>query len=199
MTLIDIAELTTLADTEAAQPNSAKELGSVLQRQRLQMLADRCCANLPGDICEIGVYAGGTSTLLAQVARRWGRKLICVDNWKGGDSYELDKIGKIFKRDMEPYADVLVLIEGDAHAPEIIERIQEWRFCFSFSDDGHSYAAHVSELETLLPVTNGLVAADDIYVPDVTRAVNDVLAKWPDWEILRDDRLRELWLQWREE
>lgn len=186
-----------LADSESEQPNSIHERGSVLQRARLFWLANRCCEKMPGDLCEIGVYAGGTSTLLAQVARAHGRKLVCVDNWQGGDQYNLDQIGKIFKRDMQQYADVLILIEGDAHTPEIIERIQERRYCLAFSDDGHDYSSHVSELETLLPVCDGLIAVDDIYVPDVPRAVADVLAKWPDWEILRDDRLRELWLKRR--
>jgi cephalosporin hydroxylase len=185
-----------MADKESAQPNSKAELGSVLQRQRIQDMADRCCNRRDGDLIEVGVYAGGTSTLLAQVARKYGRKLICVDNWKGGDSYELDKIGRIFKSDMAQYADVLILIEDDAHAPRVIEQIQSRRYCFAFSDDGHSFEAHVSELETLLPVTDGLICVDDTSYPGVTDAIQSVLlsGNFPGWEWLIDRRLREDWL-----
>ncbi len=65
-----------------------------------------------GDLIEIGCLAGGTSVLLAQVAHRFGRKLVCVDNWAAGKPWNFDKYEKQFRKTLEPFADCVEVIKG---------------------------------------------------------------------------------------
>jgi predicted O-methyltransferase YrrM len=190
------SELTTLADLEAACSNSKAELGSVLQRDRIAMLADRACSIVEGDLLECGCYVGATSEILARIARKYERKLICVDTFLGGDDYHLDEIGKIFEKNMQPYWDVLIFMHDDFHAPQVIEIAQKRRYALVFLDNGHSTAEHISELETTLPVCDGLIAVDDVNFPGVRDAINCVLGsgRFPEWNCMYDPRLREEWL-----
>lgn len=188
-----VIPLAEFAANEAAHPRSKDDRGSVFQRERIAVIADRCCSRQIGDLIEIGCYAGGTSQILADVARKYGRKLVCVDNWREGTEYNLREIRQGFLQVMAEWSDVLILIDGDAHLPEIIAAIQERRYCFAFSDDGHAYEDHLSELETLLPLMNGVIAVDDVYLPDVRRAIADAILG-TEWAELYDERLRESWV-----
>lgn len=188
--MIQLAEF---ASREAAHARSIIERGSVFQRERIGIVAERAVAN-PGDLIEIGCYSGGTSRILAEIARRHGRKLVCVDNWQSWTVYDLPRIGTEFCQwAAREYPDTIAIYEGDAHSPEIVSRIQGHRYCFAFSDDGHSYEEHLSELRTLLPLTNGPIAVDDVYLPDVRRAIADA-THGTEWVELYDERLRESWL-----
>ena len=181
-------------EEESAQADSVKELGSVLQRDRIEHMAEMCCLRGPGDLIEIGCYVGGTSSRLAMIARKYQRKLVCVDNWKGGDSYHLDQMGEMFTRDMQSFLDVLIVLKGDAHEQSIIDQIKLRQYCFAFSDDGHEYEYHLSELNTLMPIVSDLIMVDDIYLPDVRRAIADSIQAHAGWNEHTDTRLRESWL-----
>ena len=181
-------------EKESSHPNSILELGSVYQRDRIEAVAEFCCQEMSGDLIEIGCYAGGTSTRLAKVARKYNRKLICIDNWRDGTDYDLPGIKKIFQKDMKEFSDVTIIVEGDAHDEAVIRLIKEFTYCFAFSDDGHSYQEHLCELTCLLPITNGLVFVDDIYLPKVRKAIADSITINPGWVELYCPEFRESWL-----
>jgi len=191
--LLTQSELDALAKQESKAPRP-DGIGHAYQRERIAMLAERCCQAMPGDLIEIGCYLGGTSVILAEIARRHGRKLICVDNFKGGDEFNLDRIEPAFLAAIEPWRDVVTFLKMDAHSPDAIRMIQERRYCFSFSDDGHDFEVHCNEMETLLPVTDGLVAVDDTYLSWVTEAIHLTVPKFPGWAILEAKPLGETWL-----
>lgn len=184
-----------MAAEEAACPRSVKELGSVLQRKRLSDLANLCCSLHPGDLIEIGVLAGATSVLLAEQARAYGRRLVCIDNWPTHNNpYELDKVRLIFLEEMKKWSDVVDIWEMDAHSEECLKMIGDRQYCFAFSDDGHLFDEHYKELMALMPVTNGLIAVDDVYLPEPRQAIAAAIKANPDWVELYDPRLRESWL-----
>jgi hypothetical protein len=169
------------------------DVGHVFQRERIALLADRCCQAIPGDLIEIGAYQGGTSVVLAQVARKHKRRLICVDDFKAGCSWNLDQIEPRFLEAIEPYRDVIDYLKMDAHHPDTIAAIQARRYCAAFSDDGHSIESHISELTTLLPVVDGLVIVDDTDYPGVKEAVYAVVPRFPGWTVIENASLSELY------
>lgn len=210
--------LARVAVAKAAQLGltTACDIGHVDQRERIALLADRACQSGPGDLIEIGAYTGATSEILATIANKYGRKLIIVDSWKGGDSFALQDVGMQFVKSMSAkgwidnprsleiaiadgtqvafYGETLIVLKADAHTPEAREFIQKRRYCFAFSDDGHDHWIHCHELETLLPVCDGLIAADDCYLPFARQAVLDTVPKFPGWQIIEHPRMSELWI-----
>lgn len=189
------SELDAMAQQERAAPNPPDNTGHVFQRHsRIPLLVGRCCEEYSGDLIEIGCYLGGTTAVLVEIARRYNRKVICLDNFKAGDSYELDKIGVEFKKRLPGWADVVEFHEIDAHTEEARKLIRSRRYAFAFSDDGHSFDVHVNELETLMPVVDGGIAVDDVYLPDVVRAIDLMLTGPTDWQCLMSPGLAEAWL-----
>lgn len=188
-------ELDAMAKQERLAPNPPDNTGHVYQRShRMPLLVQRCCEQCDGDIIEVGVYLGGTTAVLVDLARRYNRKVICLDNFKGGDSFELDKIGLQFKARLPEWRDVVEFHEIDAHTDEGRALIQSRRYAWAFSDDGHDYEHHVHELESLMPVTHGAIAADDVYCPGAARAVRDMCEKYPEWTALFGEGLAEAWM-----
>jgi len=183
-----------MAKQERAKENSVAEKGGALFSPRMQQIASLAAATYEGDLIEIGCYSGTTSILLAAVARETNRKLTCVDNWIPNTGWDHEGAEKGFLKDMKPFAEWVEILRMDAHSEEAIERIKQRKYCFALSDDGHQYEDHLSELRTLLPITAGVVVADDIYYPPVPRAVADTLKQFPDWMEIREEGLRETYL-----
>lgn len=188
--------LAKVAATEATRKGyyTPCDVGHTLQRERIGTLAARCCEQCDGDLIEIGCYLGGTTTVLVEVARRYNRKVICLDNFMGGDEFKLDEIGLQFKAKLPEWWDVVEFHEIDAHTDQARGLIQSRRYAFAFNDNGHSTEAHVHELETLLPVVDGLIACDDVYFPGVREAIRGTLDKFPGWVWLQAADLAEDWL-----
>lgn len=170
------------------------DIGHSLQRERIALIAEKCCQAVSGDLIEIGCYAGATSRLLAGIARKYGRRLLCVDNWSNATPFDHATPKRKFYETMEAYSDVLDVLEADAHERETIARIQERRFALAFSDNGHEKAWHVRELETLLPVTDGAIAVDDVYLPWVEDAIRETVPRFSGWSVLENPVLSEMWL-----
>ena len=183
-----------MATEEMKTPDSRANLGGNLFRQRQKYLAGLACAGCPGDLIEIGVLSGDTSVLLAEIARAYNRKLVCIDNWPTtghAAPYRLDLAEQAFYKTMEPYKDVYELWREDCHSPEVLKRIGSRQWCYALSDDGHTYADHLAELCALLPVTTGIVVADDVYYHnDVKDAMKDAANRTPNWRILHAENLK---------
>lgn len=183
-----------MAVSERHNPETGIQRGSVLQRERIRVVAEQYAAEFSGDIIEIGCYVGGTSLILADVARRYGRKLICIDSWPTGTEYNLEEIERLFRVNMEPHADVCSIHKLDAHSDEGIELITSGKYCFAFSDDGHSFDDHKADLAALIPVTTGIICVDDVYLPEVRDAIAWAASEFK-WTAMYGDGLREAWLQ----
>jgi cephalosporin hydroxylase len=179
-------------DEERDSPSAKDYLGGFYFRDRMELLARRCCEKYPGDIIEIGVYSGDTSIRFVKLAKEFGRKFIAIDIWQGDPYYRLWECEALFMEKMKPYMDIVEILKVDAHTEQSVIEIMKRKYCFALSDDGHKYEYHLSELSALLPVTNGIVVADDVYYePDVKNAIRDSVAKNPGWNIMYGKGLRE--------
>jgi predicted O-methyltransferase YrrM len=184
-------DVSSFATKEREQsPSYESYLGGFLFRERMALLAERCCKSCKGDLIEIGAYAGGTTTILAEIARKYGRKVVAIDNWPKGTAYNLEQTRLEYYKNIIPHQDVIETWEVDAHSKETLERIKSREWCFALSDDGHQYEDHLAELTVLLPSTTGIVVADDVYYhDDVKKAMRDTCEKNPGWTILHADKL----------
>ncbi len=189
------AEVNEFSRLEKLQPNSEKECGSVLQRERIAVVAERALATYSGHALEIGCLTGGTSRILAPIAAKYGRKFYAVDYWPLDCPYDMAEYRRCFFENVKPWlADTVVVIEGDAHDPEIIKRYSSNPLAFAFNDDNHDFESHLTELKAVLPVATGIVAVDDCYLPEVRAAVAAGLELFKGWHVLYGDGLRECWL-----
>ena len=188
-------ELDGMAKQERLAPNPPDKTGHVYQRDcRIPLIVRRCLEQCDGDLIEIGTYLGGTTAVLVDLARRYNRKVICLDNFQGGDDWKLDEIGMQFKAKLSGWRDVVEFHEIDAHTDEARRLIQSRRYAWAMSDDGHSKEAHVHELLSLMPVVNCGILVDDVYHPGVREAIEEVLPKFPGWTWLQSPGLAEDWL-----
>ncbi len=169
------------------------DIGHVYQRERIALLAARCCEQSDGDIIEIGCYLGGTTAVLVDVARRYNRKVVCFDDFATLADYGHDNPRANFVARLPGWSDVVEFHEQDAHTDESRKLIQSRRYALAFSDDGHSTQDHIIELMTLLPVVDGLVVVDDVYFPGVKQAVTETVPLFPGWQIIEHPMLSELY------
>lgn len=169
--------------------------GKLFYRDRIALAARKACESVAGDILEIGCYGGSTSVRLAEVARACGRRVLCIDNWPSGTSYMLrEEAFPGFKKAVEPYKDVLDWADIDAHSPEGLALIRSRQWAFVFVDDGHDYADVIAELRAAMPVTNGILACDDIFVPDERKAMEDAVNEMPGWDLEFIPNTSEGWI-----
>lgn len=173
--------------------------GSAFERDRLCLVLERCLAKFPGDVIEIGCLTGGTTRRIAPVAKKYGCVLVCVDPWAPGNFHgnDMESVYRGFMEMIEPFgAEVIREFSQDS---KVIESIQKHRYAFAFVDGDHSYEGCLTDLRTVMPVTDGVIAVDDIRnLPDIEPALGQALKEYPEWTvILRTPNLIEAYLQKR--
>ena len=103
------------------------------------------------NIVELGSYCGGSSYVLAQVARQIDSKLICVDKFKegfDGQYFTGQRARDEWHRVMSGQEDVVTLIDKDtAAAREEYEKLFDVEPRFLFVDAGHEYSEVFSDLQ----------------------------------------------------
>lgn len=145
----------------AYKDNSAY-LGALENRPRLKRVAELCAKTWPGDLIEIGLGHGKTTIIFAEIARKYGRKVIGVDpftvmgtGW--GDDY-YDTYMKI----TEPWRDFIDLIKLSSMSPEAMAAIKARDLCFAYVDGLHTYGACLSDILTV-GHCKGIIAVDDLH------------------------------------
>lgn len=190
--------LARLVEYASGEPNNPDEppwvRGSHQQRQRIEAIVAEFIPLRSGDLLEIGCYLGATSLRLARLAQEHGRRFLAIDSWSPTSTYDLEDAFKVFTKSMAPYAGVVDVLRQDAHGAEARAAIAARRFAFVFLDNGHAYEDVKAELDAVLPMTDGLVAVDDMQLVDVRNAVRDALAANPRWTMLHAAPCREAWL-----
>jgi len=167
--------------------------GSIQQRVRLVWAADYCCARFPGDIVEIGCLHGGTTKLLAPIAKRYDRRVICVDPWIHLPYYGPRDPYEIFCEVMQPWWDVLDIVKMSSLDLSAIRYVQERPLAFAFVDGEHGYEACRSDIETVAHCA-GLVAVDDVlWSIELMQAFKDG-AHLVGREAIHNELCREGWL-----
>lgn len=156
--------------------------------------AERCAAF--GDLAEFGVYKGGTSIGLAEIAKHHGRKLHLFDSWQGLNAPTLPGESVILKGALASpkyLAEDKINFAGLAHCcefhdgdVELMPYIPEIAFALIDLDMGKATAAAViASFRDLWP--NGAVIIDDYIndrLPGVKLVVDLLLAPGHPLEII---------------
>jgi len=138
--------------------------GSNQQRQRIALIAELCAQRYPGDLVEIGAYIGQTTVRLAEVARKYHRRVIAVDPWEPGtqncEGWEYDA----FLQNIEPYADIVDVVRASSLDKSTKALIAKRPLCFAFVDGLHTYDACLSDICTVAHA--GIIVVDDVLWSD---------------------------------
>jgi hypothetical protein len=122
--------------------------GCEQQRARTAWIADYC-ARWPGDLCEIGCYTGGNTKILAQTARKYGRRVIAVDPWEPGTQDCQGGEYEIFMRNMKPFLDVLDIVRLPSQDQRAIDILASAKLCFAIVDGLHTYEGCLSDIRAV--------------------------------------------------
>ena len=166
----------TVTRTELDAYRSGREWqGSFQNSQRLGYIAEYCASNYPGDLIEIGCLFGETTVILAQVARKHGRRVIAVDPWEyspGQPYYDPDKDHyRIFCDTIAEWKDIVDIVRMSSLDPRAIETIKNRLLCFAYQDGLHTYEGVIADLGTLSHCA-GIIAVDDVMMYDVKPTSN---------------------------
>ena len=159
----DFQELLQTHDETAqnATCNNKFLYGGHLQGQRVAAMADYCLSRYPGDIVEIGCYTGKTTVLLAQVARKYGRRVVGIDPWIPGtqdcDGVEFEE----FQTRIAPHKEIIDVWKSSSLEAEVIKRLRGREIGFAFVDGWHVYHACLSDFHAV-GHTRGAIACDDV-------------------------------------
>lgn len=151
-------------DAEEIDAATSKfERGARFQRDRLAAVASWCAGNVPGDIAEIGAYVGLTTVRLAEVARRFGRRVLVVDPWLPGTQncagWEYDT----FLANTADYRDVVDVVRESSLTETAKNALRGRDLCFALVDGLHTYGACLSDI-LAVGHCRGAIGVDDLGV-----------------------------------
>ena len=135
--------------------------GSIQQRQRVVQVAEYCAQNFPGDFIEIGCLSGETTKLLAEVAKKYDRKVIALDPWETGTQNCQGGEYEAFLKNIEPYKDYVDIIRASSLDEKAINLVNNRQLSFAFVDGLHTYDACLVDIQTVYHCF-GIIAVDDI-------------------------------------
>ncbi len=139
----------------SAPPKQICEAGGGLLTERIRALSAFCASAIEGDLVEIGAWAGATTRVLCEAAKRFNRRVLVVDPWQDNDQYSM------FMRNTAEYADVLDVLKFKSQSDEAVEEIKRRSLCFAYVDGEHTYEAVAKDIHSLSHC-HGLIACDDV-------------------------------------
>jgi len=171
--------------------------GGMLQSARIASVAEYCAKGWPGDFIEIGCLRGGTTIKIAEVARRYQRRVIAVDPWQTGTQNCEGGEYEAFLKNTENYRDIIDIVREDSLKSDTIAAIASKELCFAFVDGLHTYEACLRDIQTVAHCS-GVIAVDDTsWSRDVERALREG-AELTHRSYLYIPILRESYLLWNQ-
>jgi len=134
--------------------------GSIHQRDRLVWAARWSLEWFEGNLLEIGCLHGGTTKLLAPLAKEFGRRVLCVDPWVHEPFYGPRDPFEVFLETMEPWKDVIEIVRLESQDPQAISTMEGWKLAFAFVDGLHTYGGCFKDICSVKH-TEGFIAVDD--------------------------------------
>lgn len=123
----------------------------------------RFSAHYPGDYVEIGCHTGGGTVAIGREARKWGRKLHCIDPWLTGsqncEGWEYDYFLKNIR--FSGLEDTVVIHRLDSTGEEAKELLASLDICMAYVDGLHNEHACYSDIVSV-GHTHGPIIVDDI-------------------------------------
>ena len=148
--------------------------GCLHQRDRIAAVAEYCVERYAGDIIEIGCLHGGTTRYLGPIARKYNRRIVCVDPWPTkcpliNTDYGPDPFGQ-FSAAMQEWWDLLDIIKAESQVASTVELIKSRPLCFAFVDGMHTYGCARVDIATVSHCA-GVICVDDVlWEPGVKQA-----------------------------
>lgn len=135
--------------------------GGDFERDRIRAVAKYCISAFPGDLLEIGCYLGGTTRVLAEVAKAHGRRVIAVDPWEVGTQNCAGTEYDQFLQNIKDYEDSVDIMRLSSFSPEAIQRMKQRKLCMALVDGLHTYEAALSDIRAVSHCA-GIIAVDDV-------------------------------------
>lgn len=162
---------------------------SVIRKQLISVLH----SDIPGDIAELGVYKGGTSLLMAQMAA--DRKIHLFDTFDGmpvSGEFDVHKVGEFADTGFRFIQEVFSNFNAEIHEgffPETTAGLEDTRYAFVHVD-ADQYQVTKDALEYFYPrmSVGGVIVLDDYLwqnCPGVEKALLEFLPGKP--ETLRSE------------
>lgn len=150
--------------------------GSLQNYPRLAAVAEYCAARYPGDLIEIGCLHGDATRLFCAVARKYDRRVVCIDPWEynvGDPYYEPGKEHyKLFCDAIAKWRDIVDVMRMSSLDPRVVAEIKERPLCFAYQDGLHTREGVTSDLDVLSHCA-GVIAVDDIVRYNTDHTDND--------------------------
>ena len=180
----DIKTMMSEYDEPMASGADKRLRGHYRQPDRIRWVAELCAEQFPGDLVEIGAKVGATTRILAEIAQKYGRRVIVVDPWEagspgcGGWEYE------VFLEETSKYRDIIDIYRTTSTNKDTIAALKERPLCFAYVDGLHRYDVCYSDIMAVAH-TAGIIVVDDIYwsvnlTRAFQRAANDIW-RFPVW------------------
>lgn len=144
--------------------------GSLHQRERLASVAEYCIKGWGGDLLEIGCFLGETTRKLAEVAKKYNRRIIALDPWELGTQNCQGGEYETFLKNIEPYKDVVDIIRLSSLDEKAIAMVKSRQLCFAYVDGLHTYDACLKDIETVAHCQSIIAVDDLLWCADVERA-----------------------------
>jgi len=120
------------------------------------LVAEHACPNFT--MAEIGVFDGVTTATYIDIIRKRNGHLYVVDWFKGSEKasgvhafvpHNKEHVLKTFKKNLDPYLDIITILEGHTH--EMIPKIPDHSLDFCFIDASHKYSDVKIDIELCKP------------------------------------------------
>ncbi|MCL2887153.1 MAG: TylF/MycF family methyltransferase [Betaproteobacteria bacterium] len=159
------------------------------------------CSKLPGNILEVGVYKGGSGTLISQVAKNIGKHVYLADTFKGivkSSSIDIISDGLFSDTSAESVSNFFTSLNISCHTllkdifPDETGHLipPNETFCLCHVDvDVYLSVKHVAEWVWSKLTLGGMIVFDDYgfkSCPGATKYVNEELSKYPDAMIVHN-------------
>lgn len=144
--------------------------GSTQQYPRMMKVARLCAERYSGDLCEIGLAVGSTTSGLAQIAREFNRRVIGIDPWIKGTANCSGVEYGLFLKHTKEWKDIIDVIRLKSEDPKAIRLVQERELCFAYVDGAHEVENLVQDLKTVSHAK--VICVDDLWKDELLEVFN---------------------------
>jgi predicted O-methyltransferase YrrM len=132
------------------------------QRITLGVAAEDAVRNSGGNILEIGCAEGSTTCTFAEIAKKYGVKVYCIDPYSGAQE-GTESVYEEFKKVCSRYPDTIIHLRDSSLSEAAKQFIKDKHISFAFVDGLHTKDAAYSDVMLSL---NSMKSGDVLCVDD---------------------------------
>lgn len=158
-----------------------------IQRVTLSLACEECAKHLEGDIIEIGAAEGWTTVLFAEIAKKYGKRVIVIDPFNG-EECGTEQLYNDFLRSKWFYKDEIYHLRVRSDSQEGGSLLRSHKSCFTYVDGLHSGETPMLDIINSFEglAEGGVMAVDD------TENLNSVVGKFLKDFVDKNERLEFL-------